>query len=114
MLTRYPHIFSSILFLVLVLAAPVSADPVSEERIRSEVIAPYSLGNKTETEGVWELLNGSGSRGGYVIESEWIKPLPGFASAPINLIILIDLEGCLLYTSPSPRDATLSRMPSSA
>ena len=22
--------------------------------------------------------------------------------------------GCLLYTSPSPRDATLSRMPSSA
>ena len=24
------------------------------------------------------------------------------------------LQGCLLYTSPSPRDATLSRMPSSA
>ena len=27
-------------------------------------------------------------------------------------VVLID--GCLLYTSPSPRDATLSRMPSSA
>ena len=26
----------------------------------------------------------------------------------------IDHKGCLLYTSPSPRDATLSRMPSSA
>ena len=25
-----------------------------------------------------------------------------------------DLNNCLLYTSPSPRDATLSRMPSSA
>ena len=25
-----------------------------------------------------------------------------------------DYYGCLLYTSPSPRDATLSRMPSSA
>ena len=25
-----------------------------------------------------------------------------------------DSNGCLLYTSPSPRDATLSRMPSSA
>ena len=24
------------------------------------------------------------------------------------------IKGCLLYTSPSPRDATLSRMPSSA
>ena len=27
---------------------------------------------------------------------------------------LCTLCGCLLYTSPSPRDATLSRMPSSA
>ena len=26
----------------------------------------------------------------------------------------VDLISCLLYTSPSPRDATLSRMPSSA
>ena len=25
-----------------------------------------------------------------------------------------EIESCLLYTSPSPRDATLSRMPSSA
>ena len=25
-----------------------------------------------------------------------------------------DIDNCLLYTSPSPRDATLSRMPSSA
>ena len=25
-----------------------------------------------------------------------------------------DIRNCLLYTSPSPRDATLSRMPSSA
>ena len=27
---------------------------------------------------------------------------------------VLDARGCLLYTSPSPRDATLSRMPSSA
>ena len=27
---------------------------------------------------------------------------------------LAKCDGCLLYTSPSPRDATLSRMPSSA
>ena len=33
-----------------------------------------------------------------------------------NVFIKIEDEGlvCLLYTSPSPRDATLSRMPSSA
>ena len=29
-------------------------------------------------------------------------------------LISHQLNGCLLYTSPSPRDATLSRMPSSA
>ena len=27
---------------------------------------------------------------------------------------LSDIKPCLLYTSPSPRDATLARMPSSA
>ena len=37
-------------------------------------------------------------------------------SIAINGVALdsIDNEHCLLYTSPSPRDATLSRMPSSA
>ena len=32
----------------------------------------------------------------------------------LNGLPLVLYEGCLLYTSPSPRDATLSRMPSSA
>ena len=31
-----------------------------------------------------------------------------------GLIPNVRLNSCLLYTSPSPRDATLSRMPSSA
>ena len=29
-------------------------------------------------------------------------------------VVRMHPKGCLLYTSPSPRDATLSRMPSSA
>ena len=33
-----------------------------------------------------------------------------FRSHPWNCLV----KSCLLYTSPSPRDATLSRMPSSA
>ena len=31
-----------------------------------------------------------------------------------TLVIIAAILVCLLYTSPSPRDATLSRMPSSA
>ena len=34
--------------------------------------------------------------------------------AALNGLFSQDLNACLLYTSPSPRDATLSRMPSSA
>ena len=30
------------------------------------------------------------------------------------ILMNVECENCLLYTSPSPRDATLSRMPSSA
>ena len=32
----------------------------------------------------------------------------------IELRLIAEISNCLLYTSPSPRDATLSRMPSSA
>ena len=38
--------------------------------------------------------------------------LPGGRSLSVELAI--NPNTCLLYTSPSPRDATLSRMPSSA
>ena len=44
--------------------------------------------------------------GGFV--SGWISVTLGF-SAPIALVSI-----CLLYTSPSPRDLSTSRMPSSA
>lgn len=93
---RYLIQLCTLLFVFLFFSGNVTAKTVPEERIRSEVIAPYSLGEKTDMDGVWELLNGGGARGGYVIESEWIKPLPGFAGAPINLIILMDLEGVLI------------------
>ena len=38
-----------------------------------------------------------------------LPPDVGFLGFPIA-----DAQACLIYTSPSPRDATLSRMPSSA
>ena len=58
------------------------------------------------------------------IKAEWRRPLSRAAQlfavvGLFNLILYIPLmmalpNTCLLYTSPSPRDATLSRMPSSA
>ena len=46
--------------------------------------------------------------------------IPEFRLEKVGTIVEIEwqtignVKGCLLYTSPSPRDATLSRMPSSA
>ena len=34
--------------------------------------------------------------------------------AKLGKTMIVETKNCLLYTSPSPRDATLSRMPSSA
>ena len=34
--------------------------------------------------------------------------------SPFSIVTLAKFYGCLLYTSPSPRDRSLSRMPSSA
>lgn len=70
-----------------------AADLVDEAELRDAVIAPYSLGDPTDIDGVWELLNGSGARGGYVIQSEAISPLPGFSGATINIMVLLDMDG---------------------
>ena len=40
-----------------------------------------------------------------------IKPINKYKG---SVVIFDDMLGCLLYTSPSPRDGLLSRMPSSA
>ena len=62
-----------------------------------------------------------GSLTGDVLLPIMLFKLPGFFEMilPLGLFIGILLSlgrlyACLLYTSPSPRDATLSRMPSSA
>ena len=44
---------------------------------------------------------------------DWDK-IAAEEAAKLELEEREEAEACLLYTSPSPRDATLSRMPSSA
>ena len=50
-----------------------------------------------------------------IIDESPIQPaFEGYAGFPIEKDMIDKNKRCLLYTSPSPRDATLSRMPSSA
>ena len=53
---------------------------------------------------------------GYPAKAMWVKEFTGFFIPEVDkrLAEKGNYEICLLYTSPSPRDATLSRMPSSA
>ena len=71
-----------------------------------------SIGGSARTEvfGVY----GTGSRFVYVFDRS--GSMAGFEGRPLRAAKreLQSSLGCLLYTSPSPRDATLSRMPSSA
>ena len=50
------------------------------------------------------------------LKIQWMKGYDAFVYGKIRNPYSSDtmLHSCLLYTSPSPRDATLSRMPSSA
>ena len=52
-------------------------------------------------------------------EKDVSKPFVGVVStwneaAPCNIALMRQAQSCLLYTSPSPRDLSTSRMPSSA
>ena len=47
--------------------------------------------------------------------AKWDKETKDWVVNAIASLVVVDqVVDCLLYTSPSPRDATLSRMPSSA
>ena len=65
-------------------------------------------------------LGGSAAAFKRALDDGRFKGLPGDktkkekTASMFKLMWSMKKKGCLLYTSPSPRDATLSRMPSSA
>ena len=59
--------------------------------------------------------DGSYQLDGFKLEEVLIKTeIEGYHQERTTRVTIRDMKNCLLYTSPSPRDATLSRMPSSA
>lgn len=84
-------------FLVLCLAVSVRPGPahaqLTREAIAPLVQPPFSIGEPVNNKGVWELLNSGGALAGYVFETEELAPLPGFSGAPINILVMLDLNG---------------------
>lgn len=80
--------------LVLLLCAPfVRSETLTREQVSEFVYAPYALGEPVNDRGVWSLLNSGGAEAGYVFETRQMAPLPGFSGAPINMLVMLDLEG---------------------
>ena len=93
---------------VALLEADVALDVVKSfiDRVRERAIGQEVMRSVTPGQQVIKIVNDNLIE---VLGTEpaWIE-LNAVPPVPIMMV------GCLLYTSPSPRDATLSRMPSSA
>ncbi|WP_172328804.1 4Fe-4S binding protein [Mangrovicoccus sp. HB161399] len=86
--------------LACLLAGPARAfEPLSPEQLAARIMPPYSLGEPVGGKGVHELLNSGGALAGYVFETEPLAPLPGFSGVPIDILVMIDLEGRFLDVS---------------
>ena len=70
----------------------------------------------TSVAGGAQVTMSNGNLSGAVPATDPIEAQPYMkpCSIPVALNFTAQYITCLLYTSPSPRDATLSRMPSSA
>lgn len=74
----------------------VRAEPLDRAAMSEFVYAPYGLGEELGDKGLWELLNSGGGLAGYAFETELMAPLPGFSGAPINVFVMLDLDGQFL------------------
>ena len=77
-------------------ATAAYAEPLDRETIANLVVPPYALGDPINENGVWSLLNSGGAEAGYVFETEPMSPLPGFSGTPINLLVMLDLNGAFI------------------
>ena len=96
-----------------ILAVAVILGSQAQGQILDTFDGTFNLGDYTQTE---ILDNGAAPSG---VTSTFSTDANGLIlsttnSANVQQIAFVHNGSCLLYTSPSPRDATLSRMPSSA
>ncbi|MCR8547560.1 4Fe-4S binding protein [Salipiger sp. P9] len=89
-------VFTLLLGLCALWPGFVRAEPLDRAAMSEFVYAPYVLGEELGDKGLWELLNSGGGLAGYAFETELIAPLPGFSGAPINVFVMLDLDGQFL------------------
>jgi NosR/NirI family transcriptional regulator, nitrous oxide reductase regulator len=73
-----------------------AAEPSPRERIEPLIVPPYALGPALDDGGLYSLMNSGGAEAGYVLETGPLAPLPGFSGGPINMLVVMDLQGTFI------------------
>ena len=82
-----------ILLLLLVLPAQVRAQILSPDEMRAYVPPPFALGEPLDDKGLYRVVNSGGAPAGFAFTTQPYAPLPGFAGAPINALVVLDRDG---------------------
>lgn len=85
-----------VLALALTLCAALpgrAGELLSAEALAGLIRPPYALGPALDDRGLYSLLNSGGAEAGYVFQTEPLAPLPGFSGAPIDMLVVLDLDG---------------------
>ena len=85
----YWLVFQTLVLLTAAQAAPTDP-PLTPEQITAYLPVGYSLGDDVSGDGVFNLISHTGVEAGYVFETRPIAHLPGFAGAPIDMLVMID------------------------
>ena len=83
-------------------------------KVTSACLGTMTFGQQNTESEAHEQLDYALSRGINFIDAAEMYPVPGRAETQGRTESYIGTWICLLYTSPSPRDLSTSRMPSSA
>ena len=82
--------------LLSLFCSAAAAAPLDRDALADLIIPPFKLGDPVNDRGVWEIDNAGGLHAGFAFETEPLAPLPGFSGAPINALVVLDLEGNFL------------------
>lgn len=87
--------FLAVLSALAVTCATGQAKILDRTQIEARIEPPFFLGDELDP-GVYAIVGMDAVLSGYAFQTEALAPLPGFSGAPINILVVMDVEGKFL------------------